>query len=243
MRAYIVDDELNAREVLLDKLKTHCPEVKVIGSTGDAECAIQEIENLRPELLFLDIEMPKMNGFDLLKSLPEYEKEIIFVTAYDAYAIEAFRLCAIGYILKPVNNQELVKTIQYAKDIFSRKESSSSDRIQEFLKLGKGETFKMAIPTKNGYSFLPLDQIIRLEADQNYTIIHAQHKQIVSSKNIGFFLELLEERGFAITHKSHIVNLEYVESYDKDGVLVLSNGDHIPLGRRRKKDFLSRFIG
>lgn len=243
MRAYIVDDEVNAREVLIDKLRTHCPDLEVVGNTGDAEVAIHEIDKLRPELLFLDIEMPKMNGFDLVRNLPDYEKEIIFVTAYDAYAIEAFQLCAIGYILKPVNSQELIKTIQYAKDIFSRKESSASDRIKEFLKVGKGETFKMAIPTKNGYSFLPLDQIIRLEADQNYTVIHAQQKQIVSSKNIGFFLDLLEERGFAITHKSHIVNLEYVESYDKDGVLILSNGNHVPLGRRRKKDFLARFIG
>ena len=242
--ATIVDDEPYSCESLVTLLERYCPDVKVLDICYSAASALKSIKEQQPQFLFLDIEMPRMNGFEILEKLPEIDFEIIFTTSYDQYAIKAIRFSALDYLLKPIDQDELRKAVQKAlpayrscfttatKNSFAKNTSAASLVIN-----------KIAIPTMEGLQMILIESIIHCESDRNYTIINLKNKQkIVASRTLKEIEEMLEEYPFIRVHHSHIINLNEVEKYMKGegGYLMMSNGANIDVSRSRKEFLLKK---
>lgn len=238
----MVDDEAKSREVLRQKLKTYCPQVEIVGTADSAQMGFDQISSLRPDLVFLDVAMPNESGFDLLKRLPSLDFEIVFVTGFDSYALDAIKFCAIGYILKPIQNEELIDVVQKAERRINEKLDGQRNRqfLQNLLNPGSANN-RIGIPTETGLEFLPTKDIVRCEGFQKYTkVITTSKKDILSSYNIGEFRKLLEGYGFFATHRSHLINLQHIQRYDKEGTVTMVDQSHVPVSRRKKQEFLDR---
>jgi len=241
MRVFIVDDESNARENLRLRLIKIDPTVIIVGEAENIYDAYDLLINLTVDLVFLDVEMPGGNGFKLLKKLNTIDFEVIFVTAYSEYAIEAFDHLAIGYITKPIDNELLTKTYLKAKN----KHSNGLDsEIIERLALGiKGinKSSKLAIPVESGLQLVDLESIITLESSDGYVIFNLlDDKRIISSKRMTYFEQNLDNSQFIRIHRSHMVNRDFVESYHKIGFIKLSNGKEIPVSRNFRSEVSRR---
>ena len=215
----------------------------IVLNSDDLDFCIQFINDNNPDLIFLDIEMPQMDGFDFLKKLRHFKGEVVFVTAYNQFAIEAFKVLAFGYLLKPVSSKLLVEVVDKLKDKMAhpKNDFQFQKKIEELLLARDQGTKKIAIPVANGFKFVSLDNIIHLEGASKYTLIHCEDFSLTSSKNIGYFKESLPTHTFFATHKSHIVNISYVSDYTVDGEIYLTNGKSVPISRRRKSAFLNFF--
>lgn len=242
IRAVLVDDESKALEVLRNKLYTYCPHVEIVGTADSADAAFDLIPTVQPQLVFLDVAMPKENGFDLLRRLPNLNFEIIFVTGFDSYALDAIKFCAIGYVLKPIENEELIGAVGKATRRISEK--INQERNQQFLQnlMHPGQSNnRIGIPTESGLEFIPTEEIIRCEGYQKYTKVIANgRKDLLSSYNIGEFRKLLESYGFYAPHKSHLINMSHIERYDKEGTVTMSDASHVPVSRRKKQEFMEQ---
>jgi two-component system LytT family response regulator len=238
IRAIIVDDEKNARENLFGILEKHCPEVRIVCLASSAAEAIECILQHKPELIFLDIEMPGGNGFKVLEHFPHAEFGVIFVTAYDHYAIQAIRFSALDYILKPINSLQLkAAVIKYAE-----LQEKFDLRLRQFMNNQKiaPEDQKIALPSVNKIDYIEIKQIISCKGEANYTRIYLSNgKSLMVSKPLIEYEEILENYGFVRTHKSHLVNLRHILSFIKNdgGSLLMSDNTSIPVSRR-KKDFV-----
>jgi two-component system LytT family response regulator len=241
----IVDDEPNCCESLVTMLGRYCPEVKVIKVCHSGEEALKIITDQSPGLLFLDIEMPQMDGFELLEQLPEVNFELIFTTSYDQYAIKAFRFSALDYLLKPVDKEELRRAVQ---KVISRNQKPSPQQIDLLLqKLNQPlvKISKIAIPTVEGLHLLPIESIVSCTSESNYTIIKLKDGQkIVTTRILKEIQEMLEEYSFLRVHHSYIVNLNEVMKYIKGegGHLIMSDGTSIDVSRSRKEMLLRRLL-
>jgi len=239
--ALIVDDEPAAREALQGLLRLYTPQVRVIGtckSVAEAEAFIAEQE---PDLIFLDIVMPKSYGFNLLEKITGKNIQVIFTTAHDGYAIRAFKTSAIDFLLKPINPQELIAAIQKAREQHTLIHSNSQ---LELLKQNlKGDDPKLALSTTEGYLFLRLSEIIYLEASSNYTCIHLMdgRKEMVA-RTLGEFEDPLLLYPFIRVHRSYIVNLAHVRKMVKGNNILMANTELVPLSPGRKEDFLNQFL-
>ena len=242
IRTLLVDDELKALEVLKQKLVTYCPEIEIIGTADSADKAFDLIASTRPQLVFMDVAMPKENGFDLLRRLPHLDFELIFVTGFDNYAIDAIKFCAIGYVLKPIENGELIDAVKKAERRILEK--INQERNQQFLNnlLNPGNSQnKIGIPTESGLEFISTEEIVRCEGFQKYTkVIAIGHKDILSSYNIGEFRKLLEQYGFYAPHKSHLINMQHIQRYDKEGIVTMVDRSLVPISRRKKQEFMEQ---
>lgn len=238
--AVLIDDEEKALQVLKQKLATYCPQVEVKGLASSAAEGYHLIKELKPQLVFLDVAMPEESGFNLLQRLPPLDFEIIFVTGYNTYALDAIRFSAVGYILKPIENEDLIAAVQKAARRISDKIDSERNRrlLENLLNPGHVRN-RIGIPTEAGLEFVPTDEIVRCEGYQKYTKVYTLHqKEMLSSYNIGEFRKLLEGYGFFTTHKSHFINLSHIQRYDKEGTVVMVDGSNVPLSRRKKQEFL-----
>jgi two-component system LytT family response regulator len=241
--ATIVDDEPYSCESLATLLERYCPDVKVLDICYSAASALKSINEQKPQLLFLDIEMPHMNGFELLEKLPDIDFELVFTTSYDQYAIKAFRFSALDYLLKPIDQDDLRKAVQKAVHSSSH---VSPQQIQTLLQKLNHPTLavnKIAIPTLEGLQMILVESIIHCDADRNYTVINTKNKQkIVASRTLKEIEELLEDYPFIRVHHSHIVNLNEVEKYIKGegGYLLMSNGSNIDVSRSRKEFLIKK---
>jgi len=240
--AYIIDDERKAISIIKSKLERTASDIDVIGEFQDPEKALKEMEKNTPDLIFLDISMPKMNGFEFLRQIKDPAFEVIFVTAYGDYAIEAIRHCAIGYILKPIIDQDLLLSIENAKKNIEHKTALTKNRqLIENLGSVQNKNKKIAIPSSKGLDFVEVQNIIRCEGTQGYTILYLKNKQqMVSSYSIGYFGKMLESLNFFLTHKSHLINLDYIDKYDRNGTVELQGNHIIPVARNRRELFLER---
>ncbi len=240
----IIDDEPKNIQLLQKMLAAHCPQAEVIATESDTKKALALLEDKRPQLLFLDVEMPHLNGFDLLKKLEPVPFEVIFVTAYSHYAIEAFEHHATGYITKPINTEKLIAAINVAakrieeksvnKNLFSLLEHSSRQSAPD----------KIPLSTSNGLLFVKVADIMYCESSGNYTHFYmCDDKKIVVSRQLGEYEKLLPENNFTRIHDKYIINLGYIKEYIKGsgGEVLLENGKEIPVASRRKDDFLARF--
>lgn len=240
--AILVDDEKDALSGLEQKLATHFAHIDIVGIFQNPEEALGFIEKNPPDILFLDIEMPRMNGFELLSKLNYLNFQVIFVTAYSEYAIKAFRASAIGYVVKPVDNEEFMNTVKKALSLIEQnRQTENNIKLVEILSEALSLTNKIVIPTGKGLSFIPQEQVVNFEGYSGYTNIYLDDgSKIMSSYNIGRFEQVLN-RVFFKCHKSHIINLAKVRSLENEGYIVLENGCRIPISKSNKKAFLQLF--
>ncbi len=241
--AVIVDDEPDCCEALAVLLERYCPEVKVLDICYGAKTAIQSIKEHEPQILFLDIEMPFMNGFEVLEKIGQINFELIFTTSYDQYAIKAIRFSALDYLLKPVDRDELQKAVQKAAQHTQHPLPQQLDLLLQKLKNPTTPINKIAIPTMEGFQLLNTDAIISCESDSNYTHLFLKDKRrITASRNLKEIEEMLEDYPFIRIHHSHIVNLNEVEKYIKGegGYLIMSDGSSINVSRSRKELLLKK---
>ncbi|WP_127130196.1 LytR/AlgR family response regulator transcription factor [Pseudoflavitalea rhizosphaerae] len=245
LSAIIIDDEVKGRIALKKKLQDYCPEVTVTGEAADGLQGIALISQLLPQIVFLDIEMPRMDGFAMLQQIPEKKFHLVFTTAYDQYAIRAIRFAAFDYLLKPVDIEELRSTISkilqsQGKPETGRKLEVLADNLQRNAALNK-----IAIPTLEGLLFFNVDDIIHLEAHSNYTVIHfTNHAKLTASRTLKEFEELLPNDKFFRPHHSHLINLTYLKRYIKGdgGQIEMQNGNYVDVARRKKEEFLQRML-
>jgi len=238
----IVDDEIKAIKNLEKKVQKLYPDFIHLGSFNKPNEALDFLNENKVDLVFLDIEMPNLSGFDLLSKVDNPDFEIIFVTAYNQYAIDAIKHAAIGYIVKPIDIDELKESIEKAKKNISQKMAQKNNKALLDLLTQKNNI--ISIPTQTGYAFVKLDNILRLEGVDGYTkIVCNNDKEFFSSYSLGKFSDMINSPLFFQTHRSHIINLNYVTGLLNEGYIELSNKSHIPLSRTRKKLFLDLING
>jgi len=242
IKSILVDDEKHGRENLAGILAKYCPDVLVLGEANSVESAITFIQNETPDLIFLDIEMPKANGFQLLEHLPEITFEVIFVTAYDNYAIKAIRFSAADYILKPINYKEVKAAVEKVMQRLKQKVENERMKVLQ-QNMYQPENPRIGLPTGDRIEFVEVKNIIHCKGEGNYTHIYMEgQKRLLVAKTLVEFEELLTEYSFVRTHKSHLVNLKHVSAYLKTdgGMLQLSSGEKVAISRRRKDEVLKR---
>jgi two-component system LytT family response regulator len=240
----IIDDEEKNIQLLQNMLEMHCRQVNVIASNADATKGLLLIKELQPQLVFLDVEMPHLNGFDLLKKLEPVSFEVIFVTAYSHYAVEAFEHHATGYITKPINTEKLIAAVNKAAKRIEEK--SINKNLFTLLEHNTKQVAPDKIPlsTTNGLVFVKIADVMYCESSGNYTHFYlCDNKKVVVSRQLGEYEKLLPENNFIRIHDKYIINLNYIKEYIKGsgGEVVLENGKEIPVASRRKEDFLARF--
>jgi two-component system, LytTR family, response regulator len=241
--AIIVDDEPYSCEALATLLERYCPEIKVLDICYSAADALKSIYEQKPQILFLDIEMPYMNGFEMLEKLPELNFKLIFTTSYDQYAIKAIRFSALDYLLKPVDKDELQKAVQKAMETTEHPLPQQLEVLLHKLSHPKVAVNKIAIPTIEGLQMVLVENIIRCEADRNYTNLFLKNKgKITASRNLKDLEEMLEDYSFVRVHHSHLVNLNEVEKYIKGegGYLLMSDKTTVDVSRSRKEILLKK---
>lgn len=240
----ILDDEARNAQLLTKMLAGYCPQVQVLATETDARKGLTMIRELQPQLLFLDIEMPHLNGFEMLKQLEPVQFEVIFVTAYSHYAVEAFEHHAIGYLTKPINTEKLISVVNTAADKIEQK-AFNRNLFSLIESSGKNtQSQKIPLSTSNGLVFVKLADIMYCESNGNYTSFFLNDgKSILVSRQLGEYEKLLPDADFTRIHDKYIINLSYIREYIKGsgGDVVLENGKELPVASRRKDDFLSRF--
>lgn len=241
IRSIIVDDENNSREAL-SLLLAKLP-VKILAEAKNIKEAVISIKEHKPDLVFLDIEMPEEDGFALFNYFEKIDFQVIFITASNKYAIKAFKFSAIDYLLKPIDFLELQEAIE---KVDNKKPSENLEERLGILSehMTNKTSSKIVLPTLKGYHFIEIDNITWFQAEENYCRIHKDNgEQLLSTMNLGNYEDLLPSKSFFRSHRSAIINFHFVEQYLKKegGQLILKNGTVVPLARRRKDEFMTRF--
>ena len=247
IKAIIVDDEQHCIDALQTMLAKKCPEVTVLAGVNSVKAARELIDELHPDLVFLDVEMPHQNGFELLKLFDRINFDVIFTTAYEQYALKAIKFNALDYLLKPFSVKELQDAVQ--KCVSHRNgpvQEAGNNPLEVFLQNMKTlhQTHKkIALPTINGLVFMPVQNIVRCESTGNYTrIFFTDKKNLMVSRPLKEFEELLTDVDFFRVHNSHLINLQQMQSYiqGEGGFALMSDGTQVEVSRRRKADFLKK---
>ena len=244
IRAIIVDDEPYCCEALATLLED-IPDIEMISTCHNAADALTVVKKNSPDLVFLDVEMPRMNGFEMLEQLPSVNFEIIFTTSYDQYALKAIRFSAIDYLLKPIDSEELQKAVQ---KVIHRSQKPIAQQLEILMqKIHQPSTpiNKIAMPTMEGLQMISVDSIISCQSDSNYTVLFLKNnKRIVVSRTLKEIEELLEEHSFIRVHRCYLANLNQVEKYVKGegGYLVMSDGTSIDVARNKKEVLLKKLL-
>ena len=245
IRAIIIDDEEHCINRLSTLINEYCgANVQVVESCDSVEQGLTCIRKLHPDLVFLDVEIHDKTGFDLLKQVNKIDFNLIFTTAFDKYAVQAFRFSAIDYLLKPIEPSDLVQAVERVKEKISKEEISAKIEVLfHNLKNIQGVSKRINVPTMNGLVFLHVDEIIRCQSDINYTTIFLKNKQkLLVAKTLKEFEELLTEYNFFRVHNSHLINLAYIKSYNKGkgGFVSMIDNSEIEVSTRRKEEFLKK---
>lgn len=246
IRTVLIDDEIDSNRILQTLLETYCPQVQVVGTAAGVESAISLIQETGPDLVFMDIEMVQGNAFDLLNQLRPVDFQVIFVTAFDNYAVRAFKYNAIDYLLKPVNIHELRAAVEKLSDRHAQ--DDFLDRVRSMLDNIKGVESadrKIALPTMNGMTFVVLRDIIRLEARGSTTIIHMRgNAKVTATGTLSEFENLLPDSLFYRVHNSHIINLNKIKLYQKGrgGFVTMEDDSYIEVASRRREGFMERLL-
>lgn len=246
IKAIIVDDEQHCIDALQTMLQKKCPEVTVLGGVNSVKEAKDLITELQPDVVFLDVEMPHQNGFELLKLFDKITFDVIFTTAYEQYALKAIKFNALDYLLKPFSVKELQDAVQKCINRRNGQTETSTSPLEVFLQNMKTlhQTHKkIALPTINGLVFMPVQNIVRCESTGNYTrIFFTDKKNLMVSRPLKEFEELLTDVDFFRVHNSHLINLQQMQSYiqGEGGFALMSDGTQVEISRRRKADFLKK---
>ncbi len=240
LQTIIVEDEANSREILRNYIAKYCPDVQLVGEASSIKEGLQLIADNSLDLIFLDVEMPYGNAFDLLDQVPDRTFETVFVTAYNQYAMDALNNHAAYYLMKPINIDELIKAVAYVAEI-RQKEDALQDRILK-PKLNKVDG-KITLPQQDGFQVLNISEILYCKADDNYTEIYLEKQKILVSKTLKYFEDALVGFPFARIHKSFLVNVDAIVKYKKGkgGSVVISNGKELLVSSAKKKELLAFF--
>jgi len=241
IKTVIVDDEPDAVAFIESLIKEYCPDLEIVGTANSVPEAEKLINKNTPDLVFLDVEMPHGNGFELLRRTRNLSYKVIFITAFNHYAIKAIKFSAVDYILKPINIEEFITSVRKVKEsIVSKKDTTLNfDSLIENLKSALPD--KLAIPTNDGMEYLNTEDIIRIQADRSYSWFYMKSgKKYLVSKNLKGYQELLSDRYFFRTHNSHLINLEHVQKYIRHGggSIEMTDGSRVALSRTKKDLFL-----
>jgi two-component system LytT family response regulator len=245
IKAMIVEDKTAAIELLRWLITEHCPEITSVVSATSVDEALPLIQNFAPHIVFLDIQLQRETGFDLLAKVKRWDFEVIFTTAFNAYAIQAIRFSALDYLLKPINAEDLKKSIERYK---AKKDSaiSGEEFYRNFIQNISRETdspLRLALPGVEGIQYVLLNDIIRLQADRNYTkLFFTNEKNFLSSKTLSEYEKLLRNSGFVRLHRSHMINPNHIASYNKEGMVTMKDGTEVEVSRR-KKEIMSTYWG
>ncbi|WP_400072144.1 LytR/AlgR family response regulator transcription factor [Zobellia russellii] len=240
LNAILVEDEANSREILRNYLGKYCVDVNLVGEAASIQEGLELIQKHELDLVFLDVEMPFGNAFDLLDQLPNRTFETVFVTAYNQYAMDALNSHAAYYLMKPINIDELIKAVEYVQEIKQKEIELADTVLQPKLKSVEG---KITLPQQDGFQVLNVADILYCKADDNYTEIYLENKKILVSKTLKYFEDALAGFSFARIHKSYLVNVNEVVKYrkGKGGSVVVSNGKELLVSASKKKEFLAYF--
>ncbi|HEX8529819.1 MAG TPA: LytTR family DNA-binding domain-containing protein [Cytophagales bacterium] len=242
LKVIIIDDEPDCVRLLAHELATHCPQVQVVGQTSSSEEGLRLIQVLAPDLVFLDIEMPRLNGFQLLEKVGDLSFGLVFVTAYNDFAVKAFRFSALDYLLKPVDSDELREAVGKAE-----RRQRVDTRQLDMLRTQLGSRHladKIAVPYGQGVMFLPVKEVIYCEADSNYTrVIATGNRNYLLTRTLRDVQEVLEEQGFVRVHRQYLVNRDQIKMLMKgEGTyLVMNNEASIPVARNQKDKLMQQF--
>lgn len=246
IRAILIDDEMTSLQNLRQKLEEFCKQVTVVAATQNPEEAISLIRNLKPDVLFLDIEMPKMSGFRMLEELGDYDAEIIFTTAYNQYAIDAMHISAFDYLVKPVAIEELENSV---RRLAEKKATHTQERLhvlKDSINEAKSQENKIAVPVSDGFEFVVIKNILRIESSSSYSrIFFTDGKSLLVTKLLKDFEDILTPYHFFRVHNSHLINLNYIKKYLRGvgGQVLMDNGDLIDVARRKKEEFIQMLNG
>lgn len=244
MKALIIDNEEPIRTELKSLIREYCPSIESIDEANGVTTGINAISKINPDIVFLDVEMDDGTGIDLVKQLKgAINFQLVFITAHNKYAIDAFKLSAIDFLLKPIDSTELIESVNRAeKNIKTQSLDKQLRILQESLGELKNYDRKIALKDSDSIYFVKVSDIIRCEASGAYTIFHINdHKDILISKGIKEFEELLQNFGFFRTHHSHLVNIKKIVRFDKvdGGILILENNEKVPVSHRKKDNLLT----
>lgn len=256
LRAVIIDDEEKSRKLLRNLLQTYCKNVEVAALADSVTAGIKAIQRQQPHIVFLDIVMPRENGFELLNQMETVDFEVIFTTAYDQYAIRAIKACALDYLLKPIDVEELQMAVTRAEEKLQQQSRQQPDlRLAEFLsnlQTPEHPPRKIGIPTLNGVKFCDIDRILMCKAEGNYTTIYIEGKEKLElvARTLKEFEDLLSGYNFMRTHRSFLINLNHLKEYvrgssshspnGEGGCVLLSNNLKVPVSRDKRKALLER---
>jgi len=244
LKTIIIDDEPAAREKLELLVKKYCAtQIQLMEICKSAEEGIKAISKHKPDLVFLDVEMPAMTGFDMLKRLPKIDFEVIFTTAHDHYAIKAIKFSAIDYLLKPIDLEQLQEAVARVVEKRGSKSLPQYESFVENIVAGNSKLENLSIPTSNGLVFVKVNDIIRCESASNYTVFYMTNKdQVVATRTLKEFEELLEESGFIRIHHSHLINKLHLKQYIRGagGQVIMSDGKTLDVSRRKKDEVMDK---
>jgi two-component system LytT family response regulator len=245
IRAIIVEDELPAQETLMLYLEKYCPEVKVLATATDMNKALEAIRHNAADVVFLDVELPYGNAFDLLEKVGDIQFQTIFITAYEQYAMDALNHDAVHYILKPIEIDELIKAVDKVKQQLLNKQKQAKSELKHVNNFRRLQDKKFVFPHLRGFDLVEIHKIVYCKADNNYTeFTFTEGKKVLISKTLGKVEEQLKTYGFFRVHKKYLVNLNHIKSYQrgKAGSLIMSDDSEINI-TTSKKDLLNELLG
>jgi two-component system LytT family response regulator len=243
----LLDDDADSRLITGTFIKKYFPDVHIAGEAASVEEGLEMVQRLKPDLLLLDIEMPDGTGFDLLRNVEQKSFEVIFITAFNAYAIDAFRFSAIDYLLKPLSLDDLRESLLKVREkmqakMFEMHWASLAHNLEHKNNYDR----RLAIATISGFVFVDVKDIVRCESNSNYTQFYFDNgKKMVSSRNLGYYEELLPAEKFCRIHHSHLINIDFLDQYIKGGsggTVVMKDGAELDVSQRKKEDFLQKVI-
>ena len=244
IKAVIIDDEENSRTSLRGKLELFCPEVEIVAEAASVSEALETLNNHKPDVIFLDIQLGSESGFDVLEKIDKEEvnSEVIFITAHDEFAIQAIKFSALDYLLKPIDSEELVKAIRRVEERKGLQQSDVSLQVLvENLRQSSDSSKKIVVPTSDGMHVIKVAKIIRLESSSNYTVFHIKdEKSLLASRTLKEFDTILQDYNFQRIHKSHLINMNYIKRYVQTdgGYIILEDGAQIPVANRKKDQLM-----
>jgi two-component system LytT family response regulator len=243
LKTVIIDDEQDAVDFINSIIGEYCSSLEVVGKANNVVQGIAVVNEKKPDLVFLDVEMPNGTGFDLLAQFPEKDFEVIFITAFNHYAIKAIKFSAVDYILKPININEFIEAVNRVIKKRSERSSPGNENLRILMEnLRSSFPSRLAIPTSDGMEYLNPKDIIRIEADRSYSwFFLSSNRKILVSKRLKEFQELLNDRYFFRPHNSHLINLKFVKKYirKEGGYIEMTDSSIIPVSRNRKDMFLA----
>jgi len=242
LKVVIVDDEQDAVKFIESIISEYCPNIEVAGKAHSARDGVKVINETEPDLVFLDVEMPHGSGFDLLSHFPQKDFDVIFITAFNHYAIKAIKYSAVDYILKPINISEFIEAVKKVEAGRQKKKDKSAGFETLLENLRMSLPGKLAIPTSDGMEYLKMSDIVRIEADRSYSWFFLNDgRKFLVSRNLKEYQDLLSDRNFFRTHNSHLINLEYVKKFirQEGGYIQLIDDSTVPISRARKDLFLA----